>query len=80
MDVMIGFLNAEVESDIYMEEPQGFGTTIAECTRLVSHLKKALYGIGEAVKAWNALLTSCLIFYGFTQSLVDPGVFAVLVD
>jgi hypothetical protein len=42
-------------------------------------LKKALYGIREAPKAWNALLTSRLVSYGSTQSLVDPGVFTLFV-
>jgi hypothetical protein len=78
-NVVAAFLNAEVESNIYMEEPQGFGTTVADETRLFYHSKKALYGIREAPKAWNALLTSWLISYGFTQSLVDPGVFVNVV-
>jgi len=34
----------------------------------------------KAPKAWNALLTSWLISYGFTHSLVDPGVFVLLVE
>ena len=80
MDVDTAFLNADVESDIYMGEPQGFGSTDADGPRLVCHLKKALYGIREATKAWNALLTSWLISYGFTQSLVDPRVFVLFVD
>jgi hypothetical protein len=79
MDVVTAFLNAVVDSDIYMEEPQGFGTTIADGPRLVCHLNKALYEIREAPKAWNALLTSWLVSFGFTQSLVDPRVFVLFV-
>ena len=48
---MIAFLNAEVESDIYMEQPQGYCITAPDGTRLVCHLKKALYDIREASKA-----------------------------
>ena len=81
MDVVItAFLNADVESDIYMEEPQGFGSTVADGPRLVCHLKHALYGIRETARAWNALLAAWLISYGFTQSLVDPGVFVLFVE
>jgi hypothetical protein len=57
MDVVAAFLNAAVKSDIYMEEPKVVGTTIADGPLLVCHLKKALYGIREAPKVWNTLLT-----------------------
>ena len=40
----------------------------------------ALYGIRETSKAWNALLTSRFVSYGFTQSLVDPRVFVVFIE
>jgi len=80
MYVVTAFLNADVESDIYMEEPQGFRSKVGDGPRMVCHLKKALYGIREAPKAWNALLTAWLISYGFTQSLFDPGVFVLFIE
>ncbi len=60
MDVVTAFLNGDVESCIYMEEPQGFGSTVADGPRVVCHLKKDLYGGREAPKACNALLSSWL--------------------
>jgi len=63
-----------------MEEPQGSGSTVGDGPPLVCHLKKALYGIREAPKAWNALLIAWLVSYGFNQSLVDPGVFVFFVE
>ena len=45
---------------------------------MVCHLRKALYGIREAPKAWNDLFTSWLIECGFEQSLVDPCVFNIV--
>jgi hypothetical protein len=75
MDVVSAFLNADVESEIYMEQPQGYVAYGDKGQPLVCHLKKALYGIREAPKAWNELFTSWLIDFGFVQSLVDPGVF-----
>jgi len=80
MDVVTAFLNAEVETDIYMAEPQGIGTIAIDGTRLVCHLKKALYGIREAPKDLNAHLTSWLVSYGSPQSLVDPGVFVIFIE
>jgi hypothetical protein len=38
MDVVTSFLNAEVESDIYMEKPQGCCTTTPDGTHLLCHL------------------------------------------
>jgi hypothetical protein len=51
MDVITAFLNADVESNVYMEQPEGFKTTSAQGGRMVCHLRKALYGIREAPKA-----------------------------
>jgi len=42
MYVVIAFLNAEVASDIYMEQTQGYRTTFPDGTCIVCHLKKAL--------------------------------------
>ncbi len=58
MDVASTFLHADVESEIYMEQPQGYGAYGEKGQPLVCHLKKALYGIREAPKAWNALFTA----------------------
>jgi len=77
MDVVTTFLNADVELDIYMEQPQGFVVLSPSGDRLICHLRKVLYGIRKAPRAWNALLTSWLISRGFKQSLVDPGVFTI---
>ena len=77
MDGVTTFLNADVESDIYVEQPQGFVVHSPGGDRLICHLHKALYGIREVPRAWNALLTSWLIACGFKQPLVDPGVFTI---
>ncbi len=41
-------------------------------------LKKALYGIREAPRAWNSLLNDWLISVGFKQSKVDPAVYTIM--
>ncbi len=58
MDVVAFFLNAEVESDIYMEQPEGYHFSGLGGTRQVCHLKTVLYGIREVSKAWNVIFTS----------------------
>ena len=78
MDVVIAFLNADVVSKIYMEQPQGFKRTSKDGGELVCELKKALYGIREASRAWNSLLNEWLLIIGFNQSKVDPTVYTVV--
>ena len=68
MDVFSAFLHANVESEIYMEQPQGYVAYGDKRQPLVCHLKKAIYGIREAPKAWNELFTAWLIDYGFVPS------------
>ena len=75
--VVSAFLHADVVSDTYMEQPEGYYTPSAHGTRLVSKLHKALYGIREAPRAWNALLSSWLVSFGFSQSSVDPAIFTI---
>ena len=65
MDVVTDFMHADVKFEIYMEQPQGYVAYGDKGQPLVCHLKKALYGIREAPKAWNALFTAWLIDYGF---------------
>ncbi len=48
VDVVTAFLNADVVSNIYMEQPQGFEKKCKDGGTLVCKLKKALYGIREA--------------------------------
>ena len=50
MDVVSAFLHANAESEIYMEQPQGYIAYGDKGQPLVCHLKKALYGIREETK------------------------------
>ena len=65
MDVASAFLNVDVEYEIYMDQPEGYVAYGEKGQRLVCHLKKALYGTREALRAWIILFTAWLIDYGF---------------
>ena len=78
MDVVTAFLNADVVSKIFMEQPQGFKRTSKDGGELVCELKKANYGIREAPGAWNSLLNEWLLSIGFNQSKVDPTVYNII--
>ena len=58
IDVVTAFLNVDVTIGIYMEQPEGYHIPSSSGTRLVCKLDKALYGICEAPRTWNALFTS----------------------
>ena len=50
MDVKSAFLNGELEEEVYMEQPEWF--QLSEAENYVYRLKKALYGIKQAPRAW----------------------------
>ena len=71
MDVNSAYLNADIDCDIYMEQPKGY----AEDPNKVCKLKKAIYGLKQSGRQWNKLLTECLTKDGFTKSEADPCLF-----
>jgi hypothetical protein len=73
MDVMIAFLNGEIEEEIYIEQPDGF--VIHEKESHVYRLKKALYGIKQAPRAWYVRIDGNMISLGFNKSVVDPNLY-----
>ena len=75
MDVVSAFQNADVKSEIYMDQPEEYVAYGEKKQRLVCHLKKPLYGTREAPKAWKEIVTAWLVNYGFIQSLVNPRMF-----
>jgi hypothetical protein len=50
MDVKSAFLNGELEEEVYIEQPEGF--LLSEREDYVYILKKDLYGLKKAPRAW----------------------------
>jgi hypothetical protein len=50
MDVKTIFLNGEIEEEFYIEHPKGF--MIHEQKSHLCRLKKAMYGLKQAHRAW----------------------------
>lgn len=65
LDVKTTFLNGELSEDVYMKQPEGFEKLGQE--HMVYRLVKALYGLCQAPRAWNAKLNSCFENLGFTK-------------
>lgn len=70
-DVKTAFLNGNLEETIYMEVPEG----IEHKPNQVCQLKKSLYGLKQASRAWNSKFVHFLKSCGFEQSKADPCVF-----
>eukprot|EP00873_Tetraselmis_striata_P038512 jgi/Tetstr1/458776/TSEL_045160.t1 len=72
-DVTCAFLNADLDEDVYVYPPPGYGRT-NQAWKLV----KALYGLPQAPKAWFLRFSSFFRDFGFISSECDPGVWTLL--
>jgi hypothetical protein len=72
MDVKSAFLHGDLQEEIYMEKPPGY---VQNDSSLVYHLKKSLYGLKKAPRAWYAKMDNFLIDIGFSRCHSDPNVY-----
>jgi hypothetical protein len=66
MDVKSAFLNGDLKKEVYVHQPPGFAILGKEGK--VLRLRKTLYGLRQAPRAWNAKLDSTLKGMSFTPS------------
>jgi hypothetical protein len=66
MDVKSAFLDGDLKEEVYVHPPPGFAIPSKEGKLL--RLRKALYGLRQAPRAWNAKLDSTLKGMGFELS------------
>jgi hypothetical protein len=74
MDVKSAFLNGELQEEVYVAQPPGFVITGKESK--VLRLRKALYGLRQAPRAWNAKLDATMLSLGFQRSRSEHDVYA----
>ena len=67
------FLYGELDRDIFMEQPQGFVSE--KFPNYVCRLKKALYCLKQAPRAWYGKIAKYFKFCGFRLSNLDPSLF-----
>lgn len=77
LDVSNAFLNGDLEETVYMMMPQGYNgigcristtgdiTEKATTSALVCKLKKAIYGLRQALRQWHHKLSITLVSIGF---------------
>lgn len=73
MDICTAFLNGDLEEVVYMEQSEGFVDD--NNPDKVCLLKRAIYGLKQASRAWNEKLNSVLSSMGFERSKCDPCVY-----
>lgn len=73
MDVKSAFLNGELVEEVYVSQPPGFEIEGQE--HKVLKLNKALYGLRQAPRAWNAKLDKSLVGLGFERSPLEHAVY-----
>ena len=71
MDVVTAYLQGDVEEELYLEQPQGF----SDDTDKVCRLRKAIYGLKQAGRAWNKKLDAELKDMNLRQSAMDSCIY-----
>ena len=72
-DVKNAFLHGDLEKEIYMDVPPGYGNNLARHT--VCKLRKALYGLKQSPRAWFGRFARVMIAMGYKQSQGDHTLF-----
>lgn len=70
LDVKTAFLYGDVDREVYMSMPQGFGQE-----GKVFKLHRAVYGLRQAPKAWHDKLSKCLTGLGFKPATSDQSLY-----
>ena len=71
MDVKGTYLNSDLNEEIYMQQPEGFN----DGTGQVLKLKKSIYGLKQAGRAWYLRLKTALVSVGFVQSKANECIY-----
>jgi transposase InsO family protein len=72
LDVKTAFLYGELDRDVYMSMPPGY----AESGK-VFRLRRAVYGLRQAPRAWHDRLSTHLTSLGFKPAASDPSLYVM---
>ena len=73
MDVKSAFLNGELSETVFVKQPSGFAVKGEE--HKVLRLRKALYGLRQAPRAWNTKLDATLGELGFQRCATEHALY-----
>jgi hypothetical protein len=71
LDVQNAFLNGELSEKVYMQPPPGYSIPDG----MVCRLRRSLYGLKQASRAWFERFASVVSAAGFSPSAHDPALF-----
>jgi histone deacetylase 1/2 len=76
LDVETAFLHADVQEEIYMQQPSGYEVKSTSSVPLVCKLRKSLYGLRQSPANWNGEFNDCIMnVLGFTRMVSDSCVY-----
>lgn len=75
LDVSNAFLHGKLDVPVYMSQPPGFKD--ASKPGHVCLLRRSLYGLRQAPRAWYNSLSASLVAFGFIQSRADTSLFTL---
>ena len=73
LDVKTTFLHGDLKEEVYVSQPEGF--VIKGKETKVYKLRKALYGLRQAPRAWNEKLNATLHELKFDRCLKEPSLY-----
>lgn len=73
MDAKTTFLHGDLDEEIYMEQPKGF--VQGGSRRLVSKLRKSLYGLRQSPRQCHKKFDSFMVSQNFIRSEYDHCVY-----
>ena len=73
MDVKTGFLNGNIDADVYKEQPEGFVDT--KYPEKVCKLRKSIYGLKQSARCWNKTIDNFLNKLNYTACEADPCIY-----
>ena len=73
LDVKTAFLHGELKEDVFVTQPEGF--VVAREEHKVYKLRKALYGLRQAPRAWNIKLNQILRGLNFKRCSKEPSLY-----
>lgn len=71
VDISTAFLNGNIDTDVYMQQPEGFEQGEPDW---VLKLRKAIYGLKQASRMWHIVLDKALREMGFTLVKCDHSI------
>ncbi len=75
MDVKTAYLNAPIDCEIYIEQPEGYEVKSHTNEKLVCKLERSLYGLKQSGRNWNKVLHDYLTKNKFVQNQADHCVY-----